>query len=93
MRRSPWIICLDSKYNNMHHYTRKTEGNLTTYRGKENVKMEQREFKDTDHEDGGDAATSQGIPAVIRAERCKEQILRGSLQREYGPTDTFILDQ
>lgn len=55
--------------------------------------MEQREFKDTDHEDGGDAATSQGIPAVIRAERCKEQILRGSLQREYGPTDTFILDQ
>lgn len=45
MRKSPWIICLYPRYNNMHHYKQKKEGNLTTHRGKESVKMEQREFK------------------------------------------------
>lgn len=73
MRKSPWIICLYPRYNNMHHYKWKKEGNLTTHRGKESVKMERREFKDTDLEDGTDAAISQGVLAVIRAKEARNR--------------------
>ena len=73
MRRSPGIIYLYPRYNNMHHYKQKMEGNLTTHGGKESVKMEQREFKDTDLEDGTDAAISQGVPAVIRAKEARNR--------------------
>lgn len=73
MRKSPWIICLYPRYNNMHHYKQKKEGNLTTHRRKESVKMEQREFKDPDLEDGTHAAISQGIPAVITAKEARNR--------------------
>lgn len=73
MRRSPWIIYLYPRYNNMHHYKQKIEGNLTTHGGKESVKMEQREFKDTGLEDGINSAISQGVPAVIRAKEARNR--------------------
>lgn len=56
MRKSSWIIWWGPKCNSMYHFKRKEEGNLIAHRGKENMKMEQREFKDNGLKDTGGAA-------------------------------------